>query len=148
MLCLAILFLFAVGTLQSGDGRPELGDRRFDRPSAADGFVRLRPGSFGVLLYLAVTGASGQAVSLDRFLTRWRQARARAAISRSARHQEGRGSRSAPMGRRCQRRGFCEPGVATDPDSPGLDLCDGRTREASRPIVVDRCGPLEDDGDG
>ena len=36
-------------------------------------------------LYLAVTGASGQAVSLDRFLRRWRQARlAAAAAPRSA----------------------------------------------------------------
>jgi predicted DCC family thiol-disulfide oxidoreductase YuxK len=42
-----------------------------------------------LLLYLAVTASSGQAVSLDRFLRRWRQARARAAISRSKRHGEG-----------------------------------------------------------
>ena len=42
-----------------------------------------------LLLYLAVTGASGQAVSLDRFLRRWRQARARAAISRPTRHKDG-----------------------------------------------------------
>ncbi len=34
------------------------------------------------VLYLAVTGASGQAVSLDRFLSRWRQARAEAAKRR------------------------------------------------------------------
>lgn len=36
-------------------------------------------------LYLAVTGASGQAVSLDRFLRRWRQSRAAAAASVGAR---------------------------------------------------------------
>ncbi|MHB1560897.1 MAG: DCC1-like thiol-disulfide oxidoreductase family protein [Isosphaeraceae bacterium] len=36
-------------------------------------------------LYLAVTGASGQAVSLDRFLRRWRQSRAAAAASAGAR---------------------------------------------------------------
>ncbi len=35
-----------------------------------------------LMFYLAVTGASGQAVSLDRFLLRWRQAR-RAAASKS-----------------------------------------------------------------
>ena len=34
------------------------------------------------LLYLAVTGASGQAVSLDRFLARWRQNRAEVAQRR------------------------------------------------------------------
>jgi predicted DCC family thiol-disulfide oxidoreductase YuxK len=42
-----------------------------------------------LLLYLAVTGASGQAVSLDRFRRRWRQARARAAMRRSSRHKDG-----------------------------------------------------------
>jgi predicted DCC family thiol-disulfide oxidoreductase YuxK len=42
-----------------------------------------------LLLYLAVTFSSGQAVSLDRFLRRWRQARARAAIPRSTRYKEG-----------------------------------------------------------
>jgi predicted DCC family thiol-disulfide oxidoreductase YuxK len=39
-------------------------------------------------LYLAVTGASGQAVSLDRFLTRWRSARAEAVPGR--RRRDGR----------------------------------------------------------
>jgi predicted DCC family thiol-disulfide oxidoreductase YuxK len=39
-------------------------------------------------LYLAVTGASGQAVSLDRFLARWRLARAEASPSR--RRRDGR----------------------------------------------------------
>ena len=42
-----------------------------------------------LLLYLAVTGASGQAVSLDRFRRRWRQARKRAAVRRSTRHKDG-----------------------------------------------------------
>ena len=42
-----------------------------------------------LLLYLAATGASGQAVSLDRFRRRWRQARSRAAIRRSPRHNSG-----------------------------------------------------------
>ena len=36
-------------------------------------------------LYLAVTGASGQAISLDRFLRRWRQARSRAKAPAPAR---------------------------------------------------------------
>jgi predicted DCC family thiol-disulfide oxidoreductase YuxK len=35
-------------------------------------------------LYLAMTGASGQAVSLDRFLRRWRQARANARVLKPA----------------------------------------------------------------
>jgi predicted DCC family thiol-disulfide oxidoreductase YuxK len=43
-------------------------------------------------LYLAVTGASGQAVSLDRFLRRWRQARSAAAAPPRA---EGLGRRVA-----------------------------------------------------
>ncbi len=42
-------------------------------------------------LYLAVTGASGQAVSLDRFLRRWGQARRTAAAS------AGRGRRGARL---------------------------------------------------
>ena len=42
-----------------------------------------------VLLYLAVTASSGEAVSLDRFLRRWRHARGYAAISRPTRHKEG-----------------------------------------------------------
>ena len=42
-----------------------------------------------LLLYLAVTASSGQAVSLDRFFRRWKEARAQAAISRSTRHKDG-----------------------------------------------------------
>jgi predicted DCC family thiol-disulfide oxidoreductase YuxK len=42
------------------------------------------------LLYLAATGASGQAVSLDRFLDRWRRARAEVSPSRSRRQRDGR----------------------------------------------------------
>ncbi len=37
-----------------------------------------------ILLYLAVTGASGQAVSLDRWINRYRQARKNAAMTRPA----------------------------------------------------------------
>jgi predicted DCC family thiol-disulfide oxidoreductase YuxK len=43
-----------------------------------------------LVLYLAATGASGQAVSLDRFLGRWRKARARAGMSRSAHEKDRR----------------------------------------------------------
>jgi predicted DCC family thiol-disulfide oxidoreductase YuxK len=42
-----------------------------------------------LLLYLAVTASSGEAVSLDRFSRRWRQARAHAGSSRPTRHKEG-----------------------------------------------------------
>ena len=42
-----------------------------------------------LVLYLAVTGASGQAVSLDRFFGRWRQARARGGTRRPAHHKAG-----------------------------------------------------------
>jgi predicted DCC family thiol-disulfide oxidoreductase YuxK len=54
-----------------------------------------------VLFYLAITGASGQAVSLDRFWRRWRQSR-RAALARPAG-----GQRSSRRGRH------------VSPDEPG-----------------------------
>src|SRR5262249_41352909 len=41
-----------------------------------------------LLLYLAVTASSGEAVSLDRFVSRWRRARSPAAFSRPTRHKE------------------------------------------------------------
>jgi predicted DCC family thiol-disulfide oxidoreductase YuxK len=44
-------------------------------------------------LYLAATGASGQAVSLDRFLRRWRQARAAAAAPATGSPMPGRAGR-------------------------------------------------------
>jgi predicted DCC family thiol-disulfide oxidoreductase YuxK len=47
-------------------------------------------------LYLAVTGASGQAVSLDRFFRRWRQARAAAAAPAGSPNPGGAGRRVAP----------------------------------------------------
>ena len=147
-LCLAIVFLFTVGM--------------FSRVTAVLSWVivvstvhRLPVALFGfdqvlsvLLLYLAVTGASDQAVSLDHFLKRWRQARA------VRRDGPGR-SPEGPFKADCRPRwagrsagnGFGEPGVATDPDSPGLDLRDGWTGEASGAIVVDRRGPVEDDDD-
>ena len=82
-LCLAIVFLFTVGM--------------FSRVTAVLSWVivvstvhRLPVALFGfdqvlsvLLLYLAVTGASDQAVSLDHFLKRWRQARWCAAMGRA-----------------------------------------------------------------
>ncbi len=47
-------------------------------------------------LYLAVTGAAGQAVSFDRFWRRWRQARAQAAQRRASIPQGGPGRRVTP----------------------------------------------------
>ena len=78
-LCLAILALFSVGL--------------FSRVTAVLCWVivvstvrRVPIALYGfdqvlstLMLYLALTGASGQSVSLDRFLRRWRQARAAAA---------------------------------------------------------------------
>jgi predicted DCC family thiol-disulfide oxidoreductase YuxK len=77
-LCLAVMALFTVGL--------------FSRVTAVVGWVivvstvrRVPIALYGfdqvlstLTLYLAMTGASGQAVSLDRFLERWRQARAAA----------------------------------------------------------------------
>jgi predicted DCC family thiol-disulfide oxidoreductase YuxK len=47
-------------------------------------------------LYLAVTGSSGQAVSLDRFLRRWRQARRAAAAPAASSASASAGRRVAP----------------------------------------------------
>jgi predicted DCC family thiol-disulfide oxidoreductase YuxK len=55
-------------------------------PIALFGFDQVLSAS---LLYLAVTASSGEAVSLDRFVRRWRQARAHASIVRPTRHKEG-----------------------------------------------------------
>ena len=65
-----------------------------------------------LLLYLAVTASSGEAVSLDRFLRRFRQARAHAAISRTSRHKE---SARPPIGPD-------EPGVPAATISANLAL--------------------------
>jgi len=61
-------------------------------------------------LYLAVTGASGQAVSLDRFWRRWRQGRARA--HRVAKPSDNAGRRVSPD----------EPGVPSPTVSANLAL--------------------------
>ena len=82
---------------QPDDGRLELGDRisTVHRvPNALFGFDQV----LSAWLYLAVTGSSGQAVSLDRFLVSLVEARARAAISRS-RHKDGPRPPVAPMAR-------------------------------------------------
>jgi predicted DCC family thiol-disulfide oxidoreductase YuxK len=55
-------------------------------------------------LYLAVTGAGGQAVSLDRFLRRWRQSRSAAAAPTQA------------------RPGAASPGRIVAPDEPGIPI--------------------------
>jgi predicted DCC family thiol-disulfide oxidoreductase YuxK len=82
-LCLAVLALFALGC--------------FSRVSAVLSWIivvstirRVPHALYGfdqilsvLMLYLMVTGASGQSVSLDRFWRRWRQARARAATVRA-----------------------------------------------------------------
>jgi predicted DCC family thiol-disulfide oxidoreductase YuxK len=65
-------------------------------------------------LYLAVTGASGQAVSLDRFLRRWRQAR-------NAADDSTRLPRS-PAGRAARRVEPDEPGVPAPSVSANLAL--------------------------
>jgi predicted DCC family thiol-disulfide oxidoreductase YuxK len=79
LICLAVLAMYTVGL--------------FSRTTAALAWVivvstvrRVPVALYGfdhvlspLTLYLAVTGASGQAVSLDRFFRRWRQARAVAA---------------------------------------------------------------------
>ncbi len=101
--CLAILILFAFGL--------------YSRLTAVLSWVivvstvrRVPVALFGfdqilsaLVLYLAVTGASGQAVSLDRFFRRWRQARARAATNRSTRHKTG-------------------PRLPIGPDEPGVPV--------------------------
>ena len=97
-------------------------------------------------LYLAVTGASGQAVSLDRFLRRWRQARAAAAqvLKRAGAHGPARHARRAGAP---GRHGLGQSGLATDPASPGRHLWHGRPGETSGTFVVERHRHLEDDGD-
>jgi predicted DCC family thiol-disulfide oxidoreductase YuxK len=62
-------------------------------------------------LYLAVTGASGQVVSVDRFWRRWRQAR-HASEHTSGRHTAGTGRRVTPD----------EPGVPPPSTSANLAL--------------------------
>jgi predicted DCC family thiol-disulfide oxidoreductase YuxK len=87
--CLVILILFVLGLYSRVTavlGWAIVVSTVHRLPIALFGFDQILS---ALLLYLAVTGASGQAVSLDRFLRRWRQARARAAISRSGRHKDG-----------------------------------------------------------
>jgi predicted DCC family thiol-disulfide oxidoreductase YuxK len=87
--CLAILLLFAAGLYSRVTAVLSWAivvSTIHRLPIALFGFDQILS---ALLLYLAVTGACGQAVSLDRFLGRWRSARARAAMSRSARHKDG-----------------------------------------------------------
>ena len=125
--CLAILILFAMGL--------------FSRITAVLSWAivvatvhRLPVALFGfdqvlsaLLLYLAVTGSSGQAVSLDRFLRRWRQARSRLSKRAAGRHKVGLRAAKAPDEPGVPpRHSVCESRATADPDSPGVDLCDGR----------------------
>ncbi|MFI5459518.1 MAG: thiol-disulfide oxidoreductase [Isosphaerales bacterium] len=65
-----------------------------------------------LMFYLAVTGAGGQSVSLDRFWRRWRQARAEAASGRAFQRAAGPGRRVAPE----------EPGIPPATVSANLAL--------------------------
>ena len=84
--------------------------------------------------YLAVTGASGQAVSLDRFLSRWRVARA--AVAR--RRQDGRWV--VPDG--APAHGLGQPGAPVDPVAPRAHLRHGGPGEAPGGGLVGRDGDL------
>jgi predicted DCC family thiol-disulfide oxidoreductase YuxK len=88
-LCLAILLLFAAGfysRLTAVLAWAIVVSTINRLPIALFGFDQVLS---ALLLYLAATGASGQAVALDRFFSRWKEARALAAIGRSARRKEG-----------------------------------------------------------
>jgi predicted DCC family thiol-disulfide oxidoreductase YuxK len=90
--CVVILGLFTIGVFSRVTGLLSWviivsTARRI--PMALFGFDQVLS---AVLFYLAVTGASGQAVSLDRFWRRWRQAR-HSALSRPP---SGRGSSGLP----------------------------------------------------
>ena len=96
--CLGILLLFACGLFSRVTAVLSwvISVSTVNRlPVALFGFVQVLS---ALLLYLAVTGASGQAVSLDRFLARWRQARARVGTTRPARHKAGPRSPIGPDG--------------------------------------------------
>ena len=98
-------------------------------------------------LYLAVTGASGQAVSVDRFWRRWRQARL-ASAQASGRQPGGPGRRVTPDEPGVPaRHGLGESGRPLDTASPGRHLRHGWPGKASRPVMVERHRALEDDDD-
>lgn len=94
LICLVILALFTMGVQSRWTAVLAWAiwvstTRRV--PFALFGFDRvLSP----LLLYLAATGASGQAVSLDRFFRRWRQARRAASAGAPS------AAAAAPVGRR------------------------------------------------
>jgi predicted DCC family thiol-disulfide oxidoreductase YuxK len=97
LMCLAVLALFTVGLLSRWTAVLAWvivvsTVRRV--PVALYGFDQvLSP----LTLYLAATGASGQAVSLDRFFRRWRQARAAAKVPADVSSKSGgTGRRVAP----------------------------------------------------
>lgn len=112
LVCLAVLALYTVGL--------------FSRTTAVLAWVivvstvrRVPVALYGfdqvispLALYLAATGAAGQSVSLDRFLRRWRQARAVAAMPAASTAPGGAGRRVAPA----------EPGVPVPSVSANLAL--------------------------
>jgi predicted DCC family thiol-disulfide oxidoreductase YuxK len=103
LLCLVVLVLFTVGLFSRVTAVLSWAivvstARRV--PIALYGFDQVLS---VLLLYLAACGASGQAVALDRFWRRWRQARSVAASRR-------------------QRRGD-GPGRPHAPDEPGVPIC-------------------------
>ena len=111
-------------------------------PIALHGFDQVLS---SLTLYLAVTSASGQAVSLDRFLRRWRQSSARRSRAPQAwRSYAPHGARRAgsPGG-----HGVGQLGPAADPASPDRHLRHGWARETSGTFVVGRHSDLEDHGD-
>ncbi len=86
------------------------------------------------LLYLAATGASGQAVSLDRFLGRFKRHR-RELVRRPKSGQW------TPSAGRPRAVGLGEPGAAADPVPPGLHLRDGGPGEVPGAGLVDGHAP-------
>jgi predicted DCC family thiol-disulfide oxidoreductase YuxK len=87
--CLVILALFAVGAFSRITAILSWAivvSTVHRVPIALFGFDQVLS---ALLLYLAVTASSGEAVSLDRFWRRWRQARAHARASRPTRHKDG-----------------------------------------------------------
>jgi predicted DCC family thiol-disulfide oxidoreductase YuxK len=87
--CLVVLLLFTAGVFSRVTAILSWGivvSTVHRLPIALFGFDQILSALF---LYLAVTGSSGEAVSLDRFWRRWRRARAQAAIGKPTRHKDG-----------------------------------------------------------
>jgi predicted DCC family thiol-disulfide oxidoreductase YuxK len=86
--CLLILFLYVLGIFTRVTAILSWAivvSTVHRAPIALFGFDQILS---ALLLYLAVTASSGEAVSLDRFFRRWRRARANAAVRRSTGHKD------------------------------------------------------------